>query len=103
MRNKVMFIVFMVLFISSFAFCDNVCLWRYTDKITGEERGICYSDKDGNPQVNKDWNVIEITEGEQQQYIDLKKQQQEAKPKVKSDIEKRVEALEGKVTTLEHK
>ena len=69
-------------------------LWHYTDKVTGEEKGICYSDS---PIDNPNWKSEVISEDQKQQYIDLQKEQIDKKPKVKSDTEKRLEALEKKV------
>jgi len=79
----------------------EVKLFRYVDKLTGDEMGICYSDKDGNPQVNKDWQAIEITENDKEAVIALQKAQIAAKPVVKSDIEVRLEAAEEKIKVME--
>ena len=50
----------------------KVVLHHYTDKATGDERGTCYSDKDGNPAVlTPDRNVEVINESQKQYYIDL--------------------------------
>lgn len=96
-------IIFLLLFfiaISSFA---DARLFRYTHKASGDEMGICYSDKDGNPINNPEWNVIEIQEKDKQTYIDLQKSQQAAKPAIKSAIELRIEKLEADVTDLKAK
>ena len=49
-----------------------VRLYRYTDKVTGRERGICYSEI---PIVNSDWNYSVIQESEKGVYIELMKEQ----------------------------
>lgn len=74
----------------------EVKLYRYFDKVTGEEKGICYSDKDGNPQKNG-LEVVEIAEKDKEYYIGLLQVQKESKPAVKSDIEIRLEAVEAVV------
>lgn len=54
-------------------------LFRFTDRATGEERGICYKNTSIPFTVNPDWSYEEIQEKDKQHYIDLQRQQWEAK------------------------
>ena len=82
-----------------------VKLFRYTDKATGKECGISYSDKDGNGIVNPGWDCVEIEEKDKQQYLDLqKKNLDDLQVSIKkSDLEIRIEKLETDVATLKTK
>ena len=51
-------------------------LWRYSDKITGDEKGVCYSEKAID---NPSWNSQVIKEDQKDYYIKLKNQQDKAK------------------------
>lgn len=86
-----------VMLIASACYADAP-LWHYTDKATGEERGICYS---AEPINNPDWNSEQITEGQKQGFIDLQKQQQEAKKIETPSIEERVASLEERASAME--
>lgn len=57
----------------------EVVLYRYTDKATGEERGVCYSDKDGNSIVNPLWIATVITEDKKEYFIKEHEKQIKAK------------------------
>lgn len=48
-------------------------LWRYSDKDTGNERGLCYSEI---PVDNPNWNYEQIPESKKKYYIDLWNAQQ---------------------------
>lgn len=67
----------------------EVVLYRYFDKLSGEERGISYSDKDGNAPINNpDWNVEIIPESKKEFYVNLynvqiKQKQQQADNELK--------------------
>ena len=77
-----------------------VKLFRIYDKKTGEEIGVSYSDKDGNIKLsNNDWKAEEIQESQKEEYMSLKKQQQDAKPKTKTKLEE----LEERIVALEKK
>lgn len=72
-------IVGLAIFSSSICFGD-VVLYHYIDKVTGGERGICYSDKDGNPAVtNSDWDMEIIDEKYKDYYVNLQRKQLEEK------------------------
>lgn len=61
-------------------------LYRYTDKITGDEMGVCYSGEDGTPAItNPDWNMEIIPEKQKQHYINEQRKQQKAKEKAVKD------------------
>jgi len=54
----------------------DVVLHRYTDKQTGKEMGISYSDLNGDPAIsNPDWNVEIIVEKDKDKYIKLQEKQ----------------------------
>ena len=57
----------------------EVQLYRYTDKITGDEAGISYSDKDGNPMSNPNWIAEVITEDKKEHFIKEREKQIKAK------------------------
>lgn len=66
-----------------------VVSYRYTDKATGEERGVCYSDENGNQPINNpDWNVETISEKDRAFYISKQKKQLDDKLKAQKDIKK---------------
>lgn len=68
-------IIMLSLFLATSCLAE-VKLWRFTDKISGEERGISYSDKNGNPPINNsDWNAEEISENEKEHYANFYRQQ----------------------------
>jgi hypothetical protein len=75
MKTFIALILTMLIAFPSFA---EVKLYRYVDKVTNKEAGICYSDKDGNPINNPNWDAYEIQESEKQTYIDKQHQEQEA-------------------------
>lgn len=50
----------------------EVKLYRYTDKVSGDERGVAYSEV---PVSNPLWNAEAISEKDKQQYINKQKQQ----------------------------
>lgn len=59
---------------------------RYTDKVTGEERGLSNSSVDNVPAIsNPDWNTEVIPEGQRQYYINEYRKQIKAKQKIKED------------------
>jgi len=95
-------IILALIFTTSVCFAE-VKLFRYVDKISGDEQGICYSDKDGNPQANPSWNAIEISEKDKQKYIDLKISQYKSKPVSKTPLEIKVEKLEKEISDLKAK
>lgn len=91
----------MVFVCNSLVFAD-VKLIRYTDKVSGDEMGVCYSDKDGNPAItNPDWSMEEISEDKKQHYIDLQikqiiskqKQIDQDHKKNKSDAKKKLKDM----------
>lgn len=77
----------------------EVKLFRYTDKATGDERGICYSDKDGNPAiVNPDWDMEIIEEKDKKTYIKLYNKQIQAKRnKVKKELKAKRKIIKDKL------
>lgn len=90
-------IIIVSLFLAVTVFADPK-LYHYTDKATGEERGICYSDKDGNPQDNPLWNHEEIFGDLKDYYIKLQREQIDSKPKSKDKVmllEERISILEA--------
>ena len=66
-------------------------LFRYTDKLTGEERGILYNKED--VIQNPDWNCEEIEEKDKASYISEHQKQIEKKQK---EIEKEVKEKNDK-------
>lgn len=67
-------------------------LYRYTDKVTGDERGVSYSDQ---PIVNPQWNSEIITEKDKKKYIDKQNQQTE---KINSDAAKKADRKKKKAS-----
>ena len=55
-------------------------LWRYVDKVTGEERGVCFSDV---PIDNPDWTATQIPAAQQDYYVKL--QDKQIKDKIKAE------------------
>ena len=71
--------LFLAAFLATSAFAE-VKLWHYTDKTTGDEMGVSYSDKDGNPPINNpDWNGDVIGEKDKDKYIKLQTKQHKDK------------------------
>jgi len=80
--------ILLVVIALSFCYAANadVVLYRYTSKATGNEMGICYSDKDGNSAHNNpDWTVEVIPESQKDYYIKEQRKQQKAKEKIAED------------------
>ena len=94
-----------LLLVLSFVLATNsfgVVLFRYTDRLTGDERGINYSDKDGNSTVkNPDWLAREILEEDKPYYMDLHKQQiQGRKNQLRGNRELKKNKVRNKLKSL---
>lgn len=77
-------IIIILLLLTQICYGQTV-LHRYTDILTNEERGICYSSKDGTPAVsNPDYNVEVIDENQKQFYI----KEHQKQLKVKANVAK---------------
>jgi len=82
--------------ISNLAFGD-VVTYRYTDKITGDEKGLCYSGIDGSsPLNNPDWNAEVIENKDRAKYVILHKEQRKARKDLK---EKALKNKKDKIKT----
>src|SRR3990167_10925264 len=99
MKSIFMGILFLICLTFAVPCSAQVKLYRYFDKVLGDERGISYSDKDGNPQNNPEWNYEEISEDKKEFYIKKQAEYLEAKPKPKS-LEERIEKLEKRVKEI---
>lgn len=97
---KVLITVIAFLIITTNAF-GGVVLYRYTDKATGDERGICYSSKNGTaPIANKDWDKEVISESQKAYYVNKHKQQVAAKKAAnKALVESEKTKARGKLKT----
>lgn len=84
--KSIKILIIVVLFLStSFCFAD-VVLYRYTDKVTGDEMGMCYSDVNGNSPINNpDWNAEVINEKDKKYYIGEQRKQIKARRKAEKD------------------
>ena len=91
-------LIFLVCLLVAMPLHAQVKLYRYFDKSSGEERGVSYSDKDGNPRNNSEWDYEEISEDKKEFYIKKQEQEIKSKPRTKSDLEKRVEVIEKKLS-----
>ena len=95
-------IILICLFLATSVFAE-VKLYRYSDIATGEERGVCYSDKDGNSSItNPNWNSEVIPENKKEHYIAIhnvqmkqKQQQDEQALKDKKDKAKAKLTVQG--------
>ena len=68
-------IIILSLFLATSVFAETK-LYHYTDKLTGDEKGVCYSGRDGTPAItNPDWNMEEIAEKDKEHYIKLQEKQ----------------------------
>lgn len=82
-------LIIVSLFMATSSAFGDVVLWRFTDKVSGEERGICYSDMYGNNPINNpDWNSEVISENDKSKYIDLQVKQIKDKQDAK-DLDKK--------------
>ena len=80
----------------------QVVLHRYFDTISGEERGICYSDVSGTPAINNPaWSVEVIDEKDKKTYMDLYKAQLKTKADARQAlIDKEKGTMRTKLTAL---
>lgn len=65
-------ILFLICLLIAIPCQAQIKLYRYFDKVSLDERGVSYSDKDGNPPVsNPDWNIEEIPENKKEHYMNI--------------------------------
>lgn len=76
MKKIIIFLLVLIVVSFSVNCYADIKLWRYTDKLTGEERGLAYSE---NSASNPEWNSEVIPESKKKECMDLYKQQQDAK------------------------
>lgn len=96
--------IFIVLLVMTNLCYGDILLFRYYDTATGEERGICYSDINGNsPISNPSWSIEIIKETQMDYYMDLHRKQLKDKQKAydtnlknkKKDIKDKLKAIAG--------
>ena len=81
-------VILILLLLTQICF-GQVVLHRYTNKVTGDEEGLCYSSKDGNPAVlTPERNVEVIDESQKQFYLEEHRRQQKARRKAVNDAKK---------------
>ncbi len=93
-------IIFLLLILSFALPCfADVVLHRYTNKITSDEEGVCFSDKDGNPAVlTPERNVEIIDESEKEYYVKEHQKQLKAKQKaIKDDLKAKKKIIKDKL------
>ena len=85
---KKAFIIILMSLICSVSYASPK-IYRYVDKSTGDEKGLAYASKSGNPSIsNPDWNAIEIQPDKFGYYMNLKNNQDEAKDKARRKAKK---------------
>ena len=79
----------------------GVVLYRYTDKASGEERGLCYGNEGAPPVENPEWDVEIINEEMEKFYIAKHKSERDKKEKkIKEDREKDKEKAKKELEDL---
>ena len=93
------FLTVVLVTFSTFQLCFAApVLHRYTDKATGDERGVCYSDKDGNAAIsNPDWDVEVIPESRKHHYM------VEQRKQIKAQLKAEKDALKAKRKDIKNK
>jgi hypothetical protein len=93
-------VILLILMIASPCYA-KVVLYRYTDKATGDEMGICYGHEGNPPVTNPDWDVEVIDETLKKHYMTEHRRQIDKKIKdIKDKLKEKKDKAKLKLKDL---